>query len=181
MTSPLILHAAPAAGFDQPFEMLAACHERVQRMLGLLQRLRAHLQSSGPDRAAGEAARDLMRYFDQAAPQHHADEELHVLPVLRASGDAALQALADRLHAEHEAMTAAWAALREGLDALARGDWPVPDAAARYARWAAFDALYRGHLAAEDGVAYPAAAQRLDGAAQAAMGEEMARRRGVRS
>ena len=29
--SPLTLHAAPGAGFEAPFEMLAACHERVAR------------------------------------------------------------------------------------------------------------------------------------------------------
>ena len=82
MTTPLILHAAPAAGFDEPFELLAACHQRVERMLGLLQRLQPHLQAHGADRAGAEAARDLLRYFDLAAPHHHEDEELHVLPVL---------------------------------------------------------------------------------------------------
>jgi hypothetical protein len=30
------LIASPAAGFDQPFEMMTACHERVLRTLGLL-------------------------------------------------------------------------------------------------------------------------------------------------
>jgi hypothetical protein len=39
MTTKLTLHAAPAAGFDQPFELLAACHQRVEHMLDLLQRL----------------------------------------------------------------------------------------------------------------------------------------------
>jgi hemerythrin-like domain-containing protein len=180
MTSPLILHAAPAAGFDEPFEMLAACHQRVERMLGLLQRLQQHLESHGPDRPAAEAARDVMRYFDQAAPNHHEDEERHVLPVLRASGDPALQALAERLHAEHQAMTQAWGLLRPGLARLAAGDWPVPAAVEEFARWAAFDALYRGHLAAEDGSAYPAVSRRLAPAALAAIGDEMARRRGVR-
>ena len=32
-------HRAPAAGCEAPFEMLGACHERVERMLGLIQRL----------------------------------------------------------------------------------------------------------------------------------------------
>ena len=80
---PLVLHAAPAAGFDEPFEMLAACHERVQRMLRLLRRLAAHLGEHGADAQAAQAAVDVMRYFDEAAPRHHDDEELHVLPRLR--------------------------------------------------------------------------------------------------
>jgi hypothetical protein len=50
MTSPLTLHASPAAGFDEPFEMLAGCHDRVQRMVDLLERLAGHLPRHGCDR-----------------------------------------------------------------------------------------------------------------------------------
>ena len=180
MTTPLILHAAPAAGFDQPFELLAACHQRVERMLGLLQRLQPHLQAKGADRSAAEAARDVLRYFDLAAPHHHEDEERHVLPVLQASADLALQALARRLKADHQAMTAAWAGLRPGLAQLADGHWPADDEAAQFKRWADFDALYRDHLSAEDGTAYPEASKRLAPPVLAEMGDEMARRRGAR-
>ena len=184
MTTALILHAAPAAGFDEPFELLAACHQRVERMLALLQRLPPHLQALGADRAAAAAARDVLRYFDLAAPHHHEDEERHVLPVLQASADAALQALAVRLAADHRAMTAAWAGLRPGLAQLTDGHWPVAGAvagaAAQFSLWAAFDALYRDHLAAEEGTAYPAVSKRLAPPALTAMGDEMARRRGAR-
>jgi ribonucleoside-diphosphate reductase alpha chain len=100
-TSLDLLHAGPAAGFDQPFELLAACHGRVERMLGLLERLAAHLAAHGADEPARSAAADITRYFDIAGPAHHEDEERHVLPRLRASGDPALAALADRLHADH--------------------------------------------------------------------------------
>ncbi|RZJ07918.1 MAG: hemerythrin domain-containing protein, partial [Rubrivivax sp.] len=41
MSSRIVLHAGPAVGFDQPFEMLAACHDRVRRSLDLLERLHA--------------------------------------------------------------------------------------------------------------------------------------------
>ena len=116
MSSPLVLHAAPGAGFEQPFEMLEACHERVERMLGLIERLAGHLSEAGADASARQAARDVMRYFDRAAPNHHEDEERHVFPALRALGQGAL---ADRLHADHEAMAGLWAALRTALAALA--------------------------------------------------------------
>lgn len=180
MTTPLILHAAPAAGFDEPFELLAACHQRMARMLDLLQRLPPHLQSHGPDRAAADAARDVLRYFDLAAPHHHEDEERHLLPVLLASAHATLQALAVRLKADHQAMTEAWSGLRPGLAQVAERHWPADEAAAHFSRWAAFDALYRDHLAAEDGTAYPEVAKRLTATLLAAMGDEMARRRGAR-
>jgi len=111
MSTRLTLHAAPAAGFDEPFEMLLGCHERVERMLGLLERLAAHLDTHGCDDAARQAAQDVMRYFDLAGPAHHEDEERHVLPLLAAGPDAALQALAQRLRQDHRAMTEQWRAV----------------------------------------------------------------------
>lgn len=42
-----LLNSAPAVGFDQPYEMLEACHERVERSLNLLLRLGAHLRARG--------------------------------------------------------------------------------------------------------------------------------------
>ena len=77
---------SPGAGFDQPFEMLDACHDRVRRSLDLLRRLRDYLRGHGHgcDDSARQAARDVLRYFDIAAPLHHEDEELHVFPPLLA-------------------------------------------------------------------------------------------------
>jgi hemerythrin-like domain-containing protein len=175
VSSSLSLHAAPAAGFDLPFEMLAACHERVERSLALLERLAEHLATHGADEAARSAARDVLRYFDLAAPQHHEDEERHVLPALRTHGQAPL---ADRLHAEHAAMAQAWARLRPALDGVMRGE--AGAALADRPVWREFAALYRQHAALEDELAFPAARQASDPAAERAMGQEMAQRRGVR-
>lgn len=178
-TSPLSLHAAPAAGFDQPFEMLGACHDRVRRSLALLRRLADHLPRHGADEAARGAAADVLRYFDVAAPAHHEDEERHVLPVLRGSGDVALAALAERLHDDHGRMAAAWSAARAGLHVLAAGEpWP-DEAQAHFEAWRGFSALYDQHLEAEDRIAFPAAVARTAAAATVAMGREMALRRGV--
>lgn len=179
MSSPLILHAAPAAGFDQPFEMLTACHGRVDRMLSLLQRLRKHLQGGHADEPARQAARDVMRYFDLAAPQHHQDEERHIFPTLASSGDAALVQLAARLQADHVQMAAQWAAVRPGLQALSSGQWPQEQADTIFEAWLALDTLYREHAGVEDRQAYPAALALSTPAQQAAMGQEMSRRRGV--
>lgn len=178
MSSRLTLHAAPAAGFDEPFEMLLGCHERVERMLGLLERLAAHLDAQGGNDAARRAAQDVMRYFDLAGPAHHEDEERHVLPLLAAGPDAALRALAQRLHADHGAMTTQWQAVRADLAAIADGHGPADDA--RAARWRAYAALYRDHVRAEEAQAFPAARAILDATAQAAMGCEMAARRGAK-
>lgn len=170
------LLVSPGAGFEAPFEMLAACHERVERSLGLLERLGEHLQRHGADAQAQGAARDVLRYFDLAAPHHHEDEERHVLPVLRAAGQGAL---ADRIAAEHRSMAAAWVLVREDLAAVVQGHASAVIGEAPRARWREFTTLYRAHAALEDASAFPVAAAALDAAAQRAMGDEMARRRGV--
>ncbi len=165
--------------FAEPFEMLDACHERVRRMLRLLGRLRAHVATHGADDQGRQAARDVMRYFDLAAPQHHLDEERHVFPALLATGDAGLVGLVRQLQQDHVAMEAGWARAREVLEALAGGEPGCLDGDGHLVL-EAFTALYADHLAAEDRVAYPAARARLDAEALSAMGEDMMRRRGVR-
>jgi hypothetical protein len=114
------MHASPDAGFDQPFAMLSACHERLYRMLQLLERLAAHLPDNGCDPHAVGAARDLTRYFDVAAPAHHEDEERHVLPALRAAGD---DAFAAQLEQEHHEMRRRWAELRANLALVIDRSW----------------------------------------------------------
>lgn len=173
------LTAAPAASFEQPFEMLAACHERVDRMLRLLQRLREHLVKRGADADARKAAQDVMRYFDQAAPQHHHDEELHVFPPLIAQGDAQTLALVRRLQQDHLQMEQRWAAAREVLAAVAAGELDAL-APGHEAALDLFAGIYAGHIEAEEQLAYPAARKLLDQRTIEAMGEEMMRRRGVR-
>lgn len=170
MSSRLTLHAGPAVGFDQPFEMLAACHERVQRSLALLLKLQAHVEVHGPDAQARDAARDVLRYFDIAGPAHHEDEERHVLPRLRACDQAAL---ADRLRADHQRMSETWARLRQPLLHWAAGEAAAMDKAMLQD----YISLYTKHIAAEEAHAYPASAVGLSDEALRLMGEEMAARR----
>jgi hemerythrin-like domain-containing protein len=169
----------PAVGFEQPFAMLEACHERVRRTLALLQRLREHVQAQGAaDDAARQAARDVLRYFDIAAPLHHQDEELHVFPLLRAKGDPGVVALVSRLQDDHVRMAQEWAVARAVLLALADGQQRCfsPEDQARLEQFAA---RYDRHLAEEDAVAYPGAQALLSPADLQPMGREMAARRGA--
>ena len=172
---------SPGAGFDQPFEMLDACHDRVRRSLDLLRRLRDYLRGHGHgcDDSARQAARDVLRYFDIAAPLHHEDEELHVFPPLLAGGDAALTDLVRQLQRDHVLMAERWAAARVGLQALADGAVRAftPQHETALDRFAQ---CYDDHLRHEDDRIYPAARALLDDPAQQSMGQEMARRRGVR-
>ena len=182
-TRPVMLpgHSAPAAGFEAPFEMLATCHDRVNRMLRLQAKLQQHLRDKGCDEPARQAARDVMRYFDLAAPLHHQDEELHVFPPLLAGPDAPLRALVTRLIQDHRQMEVAWAEARRTLAAIA--DSPDTSALlltpAQIAALDQFAALYQQHLDGEDTLAYPAAQATLSDAALQAMSEDMMQRRGV--
>lgn len=120
----LLPPAAP--GLDEPLEMLHACHERMRAQLVTLTRLAQWLPGHGADEQARRAARSVMRYFDLAAVNHHLDEEQDLLPaMLEAVGQderVRLQALVDRILAEHVELVASWAALRECLQRIADGD-----------------------------------------------------------
>ena len=197
-------HRAPGAGYEAPFEMLDACHERVERMLRLLHKLRAHLQASGWDAQAAEAARDVLRYFNEAAPRHHEDEERHVFPAVLAAPDApalphtgtgdsagngctdsgsgtSLHAVVRRLLQDHADMQTRWASARPVLERIARpatGPWQPLDTAEE-AALDGFASLYASHIEAENNLIYPAAQQALDTAQLQAMSADMMARRGV--
>ena len=175
---------ALAATFENPHALLQACHDRVLRMADLLDRLTAHVRTHGADAQARQAATDVLRYFDLAAPHHHEDEERHVIPVLLASGNAQHMACARILLDEHATMSAQWHTLRPALQALA----DVAASAQAAADWlgmheavAAFTALYRQHVTLEENTAYPAAFALLSARAIEHMGTEMAVRRGAQA
>lgn len=167
---------SPAVGFEQPYDMLAACHERVQRSLDLLMRLIAHVRTQGHDVQSQSAARDVLRYFDLAAPQHHLDEERHVFPRLLTQGSAAEQALVQRLQTEHREMEALWTQLRPALQSWSTAHEPSPleelePLAQRYT------ALYAQHLNDENTLVFPVAQTHTPAQELAAMGAEMQARR----
>lgn len=175
--------SAPAVGFEAPFDMLSACHERVERMLVLIVRLQTRLQEQGLDDQVRQAARDVMRYFDLAAPLHHEDEERHVFPPLMCGADAAVKALVLRLIQDHRQMEIAWQGARAVLNALAEHNGAQPFEELTVWQKVAlndFARLYRQHLDDEDKVAYPAARDLLSPGALEAMSQDMMKRRGVK-
>ena len=176
----------PGAGFEAPFDMLGACHERVERMLRLIIRLQEHLHTHGLDDQVRQAARDVMRYFDIAAPLHHQDEERHVFPPLMCGADAEVKALVLRLIQDHRQMEVAWQGARAVLLSLAddvdddgRAPFPGLNVWQKVAL-NDFARLYRQHLDDEERVAYPVARELLKPGALTAMSEDMMARRGVK-
>lgn len=171
--------SSPAAGFEVPLEMLAACHLRIDRQLVTLQRLAAHLPRHGSDAEASGAASAVMHYFDSAAGHHHADEEIDLFPALiesMAGSDAVcLRELVATLTADHRALEAQWRHLRPSLALLAAGQAASLDALAVDT----FVDHYRRHIAREDAELLPMAGRLLADADLDRVGLAMRRRRGI--
>jgi pyridoxamine 5'-phosphate oxidase len=168
-----------APGFDQPIAVLKHCHDRIRKQLATLDKLLAHLPEHGADEQARQAAAAVMKYFDQAAPRHHADEEEDLIPMLHsiATGEdaATLAALVPGLLDDHRLMDAAWQQLHEQLAAIAAGSAAtlsatlVRDYAARYA----------SHMEREEGHIAPMAKRLFSAAQMAQLGAAMQQRRGL--
>jgi hemerythrin-like domain-containing protein len=173
------LHAPPAAGFEVPLEMLAACHERVHGQCATLQRLVRHLAMHGSDPPAREAAVAVMRYFDTSAGHHHEDEEVDLFPALiesMAGSDAVcLRDLIAALCTDHRALEARWRSLRRALEQVALGvasTFPSDEVEA-------FVALYDQHIAREEAELLPMAARLLGDVELDRIGLAMRERRGL--
>jgi hemerythrin-like domain-containing protein len=170
----------PKAGFEAPLEMLAACHGRIEHQCATLRRLVAHLPVHGADAQARDAARAVMRYFDSAARDHHADEELDLFPALlesMAGSDATcIRELTQALCAEHRKLERRWQVARSQLACVAAGNAAPLDALQAEAL---VDA-YQRHPAREDGELLPMAARLLSDSALQAIGRAMREHRGVR-
>jgi len=166
---------AAAPSFNDPLGMLAACHDRIERQLATLARLQRHLPEHGCDVDARAAARGILRYFDTAAPNHHADEEASVFPRLRNAMPGRADVLVHDLEREHAALAAMWRHLRPRLAGIAAG------ARANLSPKEVADvrAAYAAHIAREEGELIPLAARAFDAAILAAIGHEMAARRGI--
>ena len=170
---------APAPGFDEPLEMLHACHGRIQDQLATLEKLVPHLARAGCDVPAREAARAVLRYFDLAGAQHHQDEEEDLFPLLRRyageRGRDDVRAALDELAREHRSMEEIYETIRRRLDDVAE---------ARSARLdieevAHFAWVYRRHIMREEAMAFGFAAEALTQGERATLGARMAQRRGA--
>jgi hemerythrin-like domain-containing protein len=173
--APPLLSEPTAPTFDDPLGMLCACHRRIERQLETLSRLQRHLPEHGCDLDARAAARGILKYFDTAAPNHHADEEQSVFPRLALVRPAGLGALLADLERDHAGLAANWLKLRPLLAGIAGGQRAnLPPG-----QVAAAAAAYETHIAREERDLIPLAARTFDAATIAAIGREMALRRGV--
>jgi len=160
-------------------EMLYACHDRVGRQCETLSRLAQHLLANGSDVAAQQAATAVLRYFDLAAPQHHADEELDVFPAIlnatTGNSKADVAVLIDHLLQDHRTLESLWEHLSIALNRVAHG---LP-AQLNLDTLNAFLNCYRNHIDLENQLLFAKLNQLLPNDEIASIGRAMRHRRGI--
>lgn len=174
----------PMDGFAEPLMLWSACHQRGQRVALLLHRLFGHLKLHGPSDATRVTAVEVRRYLVEAAPRHHADEDLDLFPRLRRQIDAhgkripeagrAMEAL-DVLERDHLRLEDQWQRVQA---ALVHAEAAVPT----LEHCAIVDEFADGfitHHEIEDQVVSPVAQRALTADDLAAIGASMAARRGT--
>jgi hemerythrin-like domain-containing protein len=168
--------SARAPSFDDPLEMIQACHEKILRQCDTLRKLGPHLKEQGCDEAAQQAAQGILRYFDTAGMFHHQDEELDLFPALRDcvnTDQAHLQKLLERLLTEHIVMMSSWNELRAVLVELAGGI----DSLLNSELTDRFIVCHTAHIEIEESELIPLAAQILSPHQLESLGRRMAQRR----
>ena len=172
-------YSSPTASTEVPLEMLAACHIRIKHQCDTLGRLAIHLRDHGCDEQAQQAARNIMRYFDTAAVDHHADEEDDLFPALlesvAGSDPVCIKNLIERLSHEHRQLEAQWRKLRKSLLKIADGHHE-PLAQDDVDR---FLSQYEQHLRCEDEELLPLAQRLLGQHHIDKIGQAMRERRGI--
>lgn len=168
-----------APGFDQPLAVLKHCHDRIRKQLGTMDKMLKHLPQHGADEQARQAAYAILRYFTDAAPLHHEDEEIDLLPTLEATAqgeDAALLAqLLPRILQQHLEMATQWANLELQLKAISLG----VSAALSEPDVERFKAIYFDHMQTEETQIAPMAKRIFSDMQMSALGSAMQERRGI--
>jgi hemerythrin-like domain-containing protein len=166
------------AAFDDPLEMLLACHRRIERQLQTLERLQVHLEVNGVDAEASTAAQSILRYFMRSAQSHHEDEEKDLFPLLEQripAGEekARFHALRERLEADHQQVGERWVRLRKTLEAIGDGMPRILQAG----DVREFVEAYARHIAAEEAALMDLFERWIDDGDRRALGESMSARR----
>ena len=180
---PIVIGAKPESNFTDPIGLLTDCHRRIERFLSVLAQVAAQARGGTLSAEQRVALDTALRYFREAAPKHTADEESTLFPRLRLCDRPELQAAfarIDSLEQDHVRANRGHEEVdRLGQTWLESGSLPPPDAERLSVVLAELGELYREHIAVEERELFPAASGVLAPADRAAIGAEMAARRGL--
>ena len=179
---PVQIGQKPESDFFNPLGLLSDCHRRIERFLGVLVKISEKRNGAELPAVEQAALETALTYFRNSAPKHTSDEEDSLFPRLRASREAAsaLECL-DKLEGDHQAAAKDHAAVDSlGTRWLAEGKLAAAPARELGQALTRLSSLYARHIAIEDAELFPLAAKVLPEADLAAVGREMADRRGIR-
>jgi len=166
----------PAPGFDQPLELLRACHMKMLMNCRTLEKLAGHIHRENIDQTARDTAATIRRYFNEAAPLHHQDEEQDLFPLLLTIS-ACLKGVICQLNQEHTTLEESWAV----LDELLAKPESINDSEAFTELCGAFAQAYRDHIAVEEeNILLPIEGQLTEPQLER-LGRAMAARRGAQT
>ena len=152
------------ASWEEPIEMLYACHSKVKRFCNQLRILPDYLTQNGINQAVKN---------DVSAPLHHDDEEKNFFPALVKHVPQAQEDI-DKLESEHIALHQNWALLSAQLEQLLNGERQNVDRDLI----SAFIAGYDRHIALEEPL-FELGKQYLSQTELQTMGKIMSERRKV--
>lgn len=109
-----ILDPKQFASWQEPIEMLYACHDKVRRFCHQLSLLPRYLEKNGVNQAVLNDVKIILQYFNQAAPLHHEDEEKDFFPALMAKAPETRTKVKE-LERQHEELHESWHLLSEQL------------------------------------------------------------------
>lgn len=106
-----------APSWENPIEMLYACHGRIKNFCRQLSILPSYLEEKGLNQAVKNDVQQILNYFNIAAPLHHDDEEKDFFPALVKVAPQAKSDV-DELERQHIHLHTNWTALSAQLDEL---------------------------------------------------------------
>ncbi|MDO4434271.1 MAG: hemerythrin domain-containing protein [Alysiella sp.] len=157
--------------WDEPIDMLYACHSKVKRFCAQLEMLPKYLAEHGLNPAARDAITQICTYFNQAAPLHHDDEEQDFFPTLLHYAPQA-QNQVDELNRQHQILHENWTELHQILSHVLNGNLSQCNPKIIQA----FTHAYAQHMAIEEPL-FELGRQHIPLAQQHAIGQIMAARR----
>lgn len=156
--------------FDDPIEMLYACHGKVRRFCQQVEMLPGYIAEHGRNDVVLQAVAQISRYFDVAAPLHHQDEEEDFFPLLLRHFPHT-EADIGELLCQHESLHGNWAAVKQEFSKLQADPAYRPQSVVLQR----FSAGYADHLVLEERLFETG--RNLPAGELAAIGQKMAARR----
>ena len=180
---PIQIGKEALADFTDPITMLHECHRRIEHFLDALMTISRRQQGGTLDERHRSALSSALRYFDQAAPLHTADEEESLFPRLRKSTAEEAVLLGEylsELEVEHRDKEQRHGIVhRLGTTWLEEGSLSIEEAQMLVNELERLELTYRRHICGEEERVFPVAINLLPQEELRAIGSEMKVRRGL--